>query len=182
MARSRVINIQRVSLSIYVYVSESDTYDTHATPFRGKKKKKIRRRQVCARSAESTAKRDSTAKSVVGIRLSRTSDCMAVSSVSHIRENSGGGSSIVDQRFLVREIAAKSRSLPNGRRNVARRSFRSRALIRGEKSASLSLSRTIALTDGEKTIEGKSRRRNGERSGRKVRKKKERKGKKRRRK
>lgn len=40
MARSRVINIQRVSLSIYVYVSESDTYDTHATPFRGKKKKK----------------------------------------------------------------------------------------------------------------------------------------------
>lgn len=75
MARSRVINIQRVSLSIYVYVSESDTYDTHATPFRGKKKKKkIRRRQVCARSAESTAKRDSTAKSV-GIRLSRTSDC-----------------------------------------------------------------------------------------------------------
>lgn len=75
MARSRVINIQRVSLSIYVYVSESDTYDTHATPFRGKKKKKIRRRQVCARSTESTAKRDSTAKSVVGIRLSRTSDC-----------------------------------------------------------------------------------------------------------
>lgn len=76
MARSRVINIQRVSLSIYVYVSESDTYDTHATPFRGKKKKKkIRRRQVCARSAESTAKRDSTAKSAVGIRLSRTSDC-----------------------------------------------------------------------------------------------------------
>lgn len=106
--------------------------------------------------------------------------CMAVSSVSHIRENSDEGSSIVDQGFLVREIAAKSRSLPNGRRNVARRSFRSRALIRGEKSASLSLSRTIALTDGEKTIEGKSRRRNGERSGRKVRKKKERKGKKRR--
>lgn len=99
---------------------------------------------------------------------------MAVSSVSHIRENSDEGSSIVDQGFLVREIVAKSRSLPNGRRNVARRSFRSRALIRGEKSASLSLSlsRTIALTDGEKTIEGKSRRRNGERSGRKVRKKK----------
>lgn len=41
MARSRVINIQRVSLSIYVYVSESDTYDTHATPFRGKKKKRF---------------------------------------------------------------------------------------------------------------------------------------------
>lgn len=145
MARSRVINIQRVSLSIYVYVSESDTYDTHATPFRGKKKKK----------------KDSSPASLCTIRgihcetrfngeirrwnssfeNERLHACMAVSSVSHIRENSDEGSSIVDQGFLVREIAAKSRSLPNGRRNVARRSFRSRALIRGEKSASLSLSR-----------------------------------------
>lgn len=88
--------------------------------------------------------------------------CMAVSSVSHIRENR----LLSDQGFPIREIAAKNRS------------FRSRA-----KSPRLSRTK-IALTDGEKRqrIEGKV----DDGMGRKVReesktKKKERKEKERRR-
>lgn len=68
MARSRVINIQRVSLSTpFIRTRKWETTRTqHRSVERKKKKRKkgknmFRRRQVCARSAESAAKRNSTA-------------------------------------------------------------------------------------------------------------------------
>lgn len=143
MARSRVINIQRVSLSTPFIRTRK--WETTRTQHRSveRKKKKEKKEKICFVAGRSVhdprnpprneiQRPRGDERSVVGIRVSRTS--MAVSRVSrNIRENNGEFG-ITDQAFHARFSKIVKLDLCQ-----KRRSFRRRA-------KSLRLSRTtIAL-------------------------------------